>query len=471
MTRPPSSYTVLNPNIKPRTMARLLGLHDPDNGVVVCHPVPPRNGVSHLAHDVLYALGKRPSTPGWPRSPRTIERDVRRWLAAERVSDLLLVRADLFKPKTLEQLVMLAASADARRIWLIFDSAGARNAADQILNARRRARVSIAARARHKEPFTYASSEQWPSGSPWLARASAALSFPRALFDDVDAHMWHADRATGRWLAKHPTVTRSALERFMRGLVWAPDDLHRDARIMGAHSALLLHGLAPEIHDLGDQDQLTIATPTASQDAAIRRWSDPAAASLYALGTLTDLDDTTLGRLSLDQTIDTHQGVAVGGYLLRGAAASALRAHYAAMTGGRIVLLTNRLFSPKQLQAHQGPWGAGPAAGAGTIEIRVARGTDAIDLIHPRPRRINGFAPPAPTVEREAALIVRLLRLPLTRSLPLHVLDKTDIKAVRRLEDVDAVDTYHGRVFATESLRFSQFLSNAKRFLSNRDET
>ncbi len=80
MTRTPTAYTVQTPDIKPRTMARLLGLHDPDNGVVVCHPVPPRAGAGHLAHDVLYALGKRPSTPGWPRSPHTIERDVRRWL-------------------------------------------------------------------------------------------------------------------------------------------------------------------------------------------------------------------------------------------------------------------------------------------------------------------------------------------------------------------------------------------------------
>jgi hypothetical protein len=177
------------------------------------------------------------------------------------------------------------------------------------------------------------------------------------VFADIDAHMWHAHRATERWLAKPPTVTRSALERFMKGLVWAPDDLHRHARTMGAHSALLLRGLAPEIHDLGDRDQLTIATPTTSQDAAIRYWSDPAGETLYALGVLTDLDDTALCGLSLDQAINTHEGVALGGYLLCGAATSALGAHYAAMTGGRIVLLTNHLFMPKQLQAHEGPWG------------------------------------------------------------------------------------------------------------------
>ncbi len=392
-------------------------------------------------------------------------------LAAERVSDLLLVRADLFKPSALEHLVTLAGNAGARRIWLIFDTAGAREAADQTLNARRRTRVSIAARARHKRAFIYASSERWPSRSPWLARASAALAFPRAEFADVNAHMWHAHRATERWLARHPTVTRDAFERFMRGLVWAPDDRYRHARTIGARSALLLRGLAPEIHDLGDRDQLTISTPTTRQNAAIRRWSDPAAATLYALGELTDLDDTTLGRLSLDQTIDTHEGVALGGYLLRGAAAAALRAHYAAMTGGPIVLLTNRLFTPKQLQSHRGPWGAGPAADARAVEIRLARIGEAIDLIHPQPRLLKGFAPPVPIVQQEAALIVRLLRLAPTRSLPLHLLSKSDIHVVQGLEGVDAVHTYQGRAFATEDLCFSQFLSNAKRFVGRWDDT
>jgi hypothetical protein len=384
---------------------------------------------------------------------------------------LLLVRADLFKPSALEQIVMLAGTASARRIWLIFDTASAHSAANQTLNARQRTRVSIAVRARHKKAFTYATSQRWPSRSLWLARASAALTFPRAVFTDIDAHMWHAHTATERWLAKHPTVTRNALERFMKGLVWAPDDLHRYARMMGAHSALLLSGLATEIHDLGGRDQLAISTPTASQDAAIRRWSDPAAATLYALGTLTDLDYTTLSGLSLDQTTDTHEGVALGGYLLRGAAAAALRAHYAAMADGRIVLLTNRLFIPKQLQAHQGPWGAGPASGTGAIEIRLAQVADAIDLIHPQPRLLKGFASPAPAVQHEAALIVRLLGLAPTRTVPLHPLSKTDTRAAERLEGVDAVRTYQGRVFATEDLRFSQFLSNATRFLGDRDES
>jgi hypothetical protein len=75
MTRPPPAYTVLNPDIEPRTMARLLGLHDPDKGVVVCHPVPSRNGTSHLTHDVLHALGVVPGDvpnagSGWPVTER-----------------------------------------------------------------------------------------------------------------------------------------------------------------------------------------------------------------------------------------------------------------------------------------------------------------------------------------------------------------------------------------------------------------
>ena len=141
------------------------------------------------------------------------------------------------------------------------------------------------------------------------------------------------------------------------------------------------------------------------------------------------------------------------------------------MTGGRIALLTNRLFTPNQLRAHRGPWGAGPAADTGAIEVQLAQGTDAIDLIQPQPRLLKRFAPPAPTVQHEAALIVRLLGLTPTRSVPLRPLSKTDTQAAQRLEGVDAVRTYQGRVFATEDLRFSHFLSNATRFLGDRDET
>lgn len=45
----------------------------------------------------------------------------------------------------------------------------------------------------------------------------------------------------------------------------------------------------------------------------------------------------------------------------------------------------------------------------------------------------------------------------------------SDIHVVQGLEGVDAVHTYQGPAFATEDLCFSQFLSNAKRFVGRRD--
>ena len=113
-------YTVLNKDIAPRRIAALLRTHDPDRGLVVCHPVPPGTTNSRLAFDVLYALGKRPAAAGWPRNIKHADRAAALWLRAERITNLLLLRADLFATHILEKFVSLAASAGTQT-WLIFD--------------------------------------------------------------------------------------------------------------------------------------------------------------------------------------------------------------------------------------------------------------------------------------------------------------------------------------------------------------
>ncbi|MGA8363999.1 MAG: hypothetical protein WB709_05715 [Solirubrobacteraceae bacterium] len=67
--------------------------------------------MSHLPLDVLHALGKRPGASGWPRGRDAAVRTSKLWLQAEQITDLLLVRADLFKPGPLGELVALAREA------------------------------------------------------------------------------------------------------------------------------------------------------------------------------------------------------------------------------------------------------------------------------------------------------------------------------------------------------------------------
>jgi hypothetical protein len=64
------------------------------------------------------------------------------------------------------------------------------------------------------------------------------------------------------------------------------------------------------------------------------------------------------------------------------------------------------------------------------------------------------------------ALIVRLLRLTPTRALPL--IGEIEAQAAHRFESIDAVRSHDGRVFATEDLRFSHYLTNATRYLTER---
>jgi hypothetical protein len=467
MTSHLTTFTVLNPDIAPQTMAKLLRLHDPDQGVVVCHPVPPGARANHLAHDVLHALGKRPWASGWPRAQAAVEKDIRRWLDAERISDLLLVRADLFAPDALERIATLAGSSGTRT-WLIFDSARQRRAANDALDAIPKTRVEITSRVEAERTTAQLPSEPWPSPSLWLARAAAAMTFTPEAFQDLDTHIWKAHSAAERWLVRHKTLAPDRLGRFLEAITRAPDGRHRYARVIGANSALLVSGLAAEVHDLTTPPRPTVSTPTPEQDAVIRCHSNPAAAALYALAILTDLDDTTLSGLSLDQIGANSGGVSLGGYVLRGAAAAALRAHYALMTGGRMDPLTNRLFTPSQIRAHKGPWGTGPPANGGAIEVRLARLDDSIDITHPQPQLDPKFKPPAPGVRREAGLIVRLLGLTPTRALTLRGLTEDEEKATRRLAAVDAVRLYDGRVYATETLRFSYYLSNTTRYLVER---
>jgi hypothetical protein len=77
-------------------------------------------------------------------------------------------------------------------------------------------------------------------------------------------------------------------------------------------------------------------------------------------------------------------------------------------------------------------------------------------------RRLNGVVREGTHAEARYAPV----RLRLT--VPLHPLSKIDTQAAERLEGVAAAGIHYGRIFATEDLRFSQLLSNAKRPLSYR---
>jgi hypothetical protein len=190
----PDLYSVLNADLAPHRMASLLRLNDPDRGVLVCHPLPPGARDGQLASDLLHSLGKGPGTAGWPRRQAASSSYAKVWLDAERISEVVLVRADLFAASALSELVALARSARART-WLVFDDVARQRAVGERLGACAASRVRIAATRAQESGQTPARAKPWPSPSPWLARAAAAHLLGPDAFNEIDLRMYTALKA------------------------------------------------------------------------------------------------------------------------------------------------------------------------------------------------------------------------------------------------------------------------------------
>jgi hypothetical protein len=458
MSLRPATYTVLNPDIKPRTMAGLLGLHDLERGVVVCHPVPPRERTGHLARDVLYALGKHPSIPGWPGGPVTAKRLSVAWLRAEQITDVLLVRADLFTPSKLVDLTELSRAAEART-WLLFDSSRAHRRANESLGASPAARVRIKPRAGQSSTSVKgAHVKRWRTPSPWIARAAATYLLPFDQFDCVDARIRTGFENTHRWVtANRRRLTPATTERFLDILTSDSSPQYRYARKVGANSALLQHGLASEILDRKPRRAIVTCDPTYAQAREIRRHSHPASAALKALALLTDLDVEMLEYLTPDQIIPTPSGVLLGKYHIKGAGAAALRAHRAhRSTSG--CSSTDRLFTRRQLTDHFSASNQRGCTAPRTLKVKLAKLPASLNIFYSQPDVTSGFDTPTADTCHEAWVVLRLLRLSRGRALILQELTTAEREAGQRLAATHVAGTDNHYLAATDHLLFSQFL-------------
>lgn len=467
MSSPPDTYTVLNPDIKPRTMTRLLGLHDLERGVVVGHPVPPRIRTGHLARDVLYALGKHPSTPGWPGGPVTAERLSVAWLRAEQITDVLLVRADLFTPSTLVDLIELNRAAEART-WLLFDSPHAHRRANESLEVTPAARVRIKPRTGQSSTSVKgARVKRWRTPSPWIARAAATCLLPFDQGDYVDARIRTGFENTHRWVASNRRrMTPAITEQFLEILTSDSSPQYRYARTVGAHSALLHHGLASEILDRKPHRRTVTCDPTYAQAREIRRHSHPTSAALKTLALLTDLDAETLAYLTLDQLIPTPNGVLLGKYHMKGAGAAALRAHKAHQsTSGR--RSRNQLFTSRQLDEHFSESNQTGRTAPRTLKVKLAKLPDSLSSSYPQPDLPAGFDAPALDICHEASLILRLLRIHRAGALPWGYLTTTEREAAQRLTATRVTKMADHYLAATDHLLLSQFRLDRYRYVAN----
>lgn len=461
--------TILSPDIAPQTMARLLSLHDPDSGVVVCHPVPPGPRVGRLPLDVLHALGKRPRIGGWPGAHAVAERYATLWLAAEQITDLLLVRSDLFATAPLEELVSLARDAGACT-WLIFDESTRRREATERLKANPADELHLTHKERARRRRTAARARPWPTPSQWVARAAAAHTLTVQEFNDIDARMYAAYKATNAYISAQRRLERTRVERFLDVLTSDAVARHRHARLLGANCALLQHGFAPELDERPDGRRTVVINTTSEQAIEIRRHSSPTSAALHVLASFTDLKRTTLDGLTLDQVIETSRGVYLGGYVLQGAAGAALRAQRAHQQS-RGHTPSQHLFTPAQLSRHRdGPWGSGSRTPSRQLAVKLAALPASLDISFPQPRLDPGFTAPEPETSADATLLLRLLRLSPSRALPLARLTEPEKAAARRLTAGRTTKIHQGLIAASDHVRFSQFLFDTANYIAGRTD-
>src|ERR687896_236015 len=100
--RPPRGLTpmvqlVYDPQDSRDCMRRLAALHSLGGGCVVCRP-PPGPGTRGVTAALLRALGKQLRRRETPHDPRRQLHYAAIWLAADQVTDLVVIRADRLAP-------------------------------------------------------------------------------------------------------------------------------------------------------------------------------------------------------------------------------------------------------------------------------------------------------------------------------------------------------------------------------------
>lgn len=253
----------MDPTDDVRVTAGLLAHHDPSRGLVVVHPTPapPRNHV--LAHDVLAALGRPvnrvdaehlgPAKRAWAAAAA--------WMLAERIHDLVVLRADRLPAHALVRLLALRRQTDARLLLvchrpqlsvpLVAALTGLehhvfRDVPDHLGDPDNPMPGPDRQRTTRGE-------DDLPSCSviPGVAhyRAEMFRRLDPAGFARVDAAYLHGFDTACRWLRAHSSsgligVAPEQLQTILAELVHdSPTRRHTVTRLRGAQAGFLAHGL------------------------------------------------------------------------------------------------------------------------------------------------------------------------------------------------------------------------------------
>lgn len=103
----PAVTVLLDPYDDAAHTRAALAAHDPAAGRVTVHPAPGTTSDLYFAHDLLAALGKPPTLPGFPAGAGPVWEAVTSWMTAIPVTRLTVLRAHLLTPRRVHRLLDL----------------------------------------------------------------------------------------------------------------------------------------------------------------------------------------------------------------------------------------------------------------------------------------------------------------------------------------------------------------------------
>ena len=232
-------------------MRRLAGLHSLAGGCVVCRPAP-GPGTRGIAVALLRALGKQLRLRDTPHDPRRQLEHAAIWLAAENITDLIVVRADRLAPAAWTMLLDLAGRVPYLTLSLVIHRPDVPDRLRAVLVDQPRDELHYqeldpspaAPDAACRRDRGSAFPDVPDTDFPLFVSACQQMLNPKDAARVLAAHAAeHAD--TRAWLHHQRRPARAMIARRLGALVGGCGDLNETlARLRGAQSALFLAGLA-----------------------------------------------------------------------------------------------------------------------------------------------------------------------------------------------------------------------------------
>ena len=290
----PRVDVIVDPDDDIRTTRAIYALAARDPHVLAASAPPDTRTSSGIMWSILRALGKRSEhltgPPQWHQ--------VRRWLTAHEVRELVVLRAQHLRHATRAELIEQVGNGVRVHITLIYNGADEGRTATTTLSAFLERPRNMAPRA--PAPAAW---PQVPRVHPLRFRYDAAHALDREDFRAVEQLLATAFRTLTGWLAvnRHPTSDRLAQAVAVIGAATDPEQAH--IRRTGAQLALTIARLpAP------NSQALPVAANRldAARVAAIHEYTSPSVAGYILAAWVTGLSDDLVELIGGDQIGDDH---------------------------------------------------------------------------------------------------------------------------------------------------------------------